>query len=1245
MMDSHYLPVSNRLLEMLNPSFEEAGDLEKTLQRVVAAAYEIFSPDLCTILAINPVTGQFMAPVYLGVSHQGTPQPNEFIERSFDGKALLVRNLAVQPEYQTAFTAAEGINAFAALLLYARDSKRPLARLYLDFRQAHDFSAEEQGLLELLADYSSLILHELWLLRRGREVIRIGHTINEKLGTVDALFRELQVSLEGVLDISHVFVLVACHTLSGRVDIYLGEKDTVTVFLDQPPAAVYQWVIKEQHPLMIRHLSDERARLPLSPLDGPGTIAGMESQILVPLTFQGMPLGVLSIQHPHPYVYTQEDCSLLEWLADFVSVALSNLDMYNNLSKLSTVGDVIARKMDAQPGLQAIGNQIQIATGADLSVLFLDNQSHQRLSLPYIISGNFLEGTSQQLGDVYLDTKALFQTQEREAYFAQEISAESKWGVADSAKLLSFVRTEQIRSIAVTRFRLGNQQVGYLLVCFRQAQPFALSQRVLILGLAHYAAIAIEHLRTYSALMQRRIEELELLRSIELQIASTLDLETILRTILEGATAHISAAFKGAILLYDKRSRTLETQASITRDPPYQTPLSIPIHEGKGITRWVFEHKRSARVDNVQEDLPWRDIYLEGDSLIRSELDVPLMDGEEVVGIINFESRQEAAFSQQDQDFLETLAGQTVLAIKNSRAHGALMQRRLGELEVLRRIDLQINQTIDLKTVLSNILEGAATHVPTAYKGSIFLYNPATDSLETQAFISSDPSYRQTLVIPLSQEKGIIRWAFEHKRSARVDNVLSDPQWSDLYLPVAENIHSELDVPLIDGEEVVGIINFESRQEAAFSQQDQDFLETLAGQAVLAIKNAQLYESLKRVVEDQQTLIEIIERITNQDDTERIYEPILEKALRSTDSPVGILMLYDAQQDDLYIAAQLGIPTPAERRQRLDEGLIGWVARNKELLNVGDVTQAEWEGIYFGFVPGIHSELAVPILEGQELRGVINVEHTQVNHYTRGHEVLIKALADLVLIVIQKVKAIQRLKDAEALSSVGNMRFELAHRLGNDLGRIKSYVNIIQKELITRQIQSPVVSKNLDRIVYDVGRVLNLAEAFRSSFAELVRTRTQPKALINLRDIMLAWVSKLKSELPSNIRLQYEIAENVAPVYGVSQQIQVVLEHLILNAQQAMEQHGGILTLRARNTSSSVEIQIQDTGGGIPKERQGRIFEPFYTTKNSSGFGLYIALSYAHDNGGELKVDSSPGRGTIFTLLLPIAQYPDGGLS
>lgn len=984
----------------------------------------------------------------------------------------------------------------------------------------------------------------------------------------------------------------------------------------------------------------------------------MFSELDVPLLDGQEAIGLINFTSTQPDAFTEADQSFLEALARQTVVPIKNAQRHQDVVEQRVTELAVLREIERQISstldLDKILHTILVAAsghikGAFKGSIYLFNQRTQKLETRAFYSEDptFYQSSSFSLTEAKGITPRVFLS--KRPVRIDNIKTDPEWhdyyvGADPHHPMLSELYVPLLS---------GEEAIGVINFASTRPQAFTASDEEFLNILVEHVVLAINYGFQHEAVVKRRLAELNRLQKIEHQINSTLDLDKILHAILEAASEQIPEVYVGAILLYNERTHMLETKAHIPEDPHFEPNRQVDVSENgkRGITRDVYLSKKSLRIGNIPEDPLYRTLYIpptKADPLhpTLSELDVPLLDGNEAIGVISFESALANAFSQEAQDYLETLAGQAVLAINNSRKFQSVIDRRFTELTQLREIDRQITSTLELKIILQTILTSASEHLVRAYKGAILLFNPQTQALETEAFYSDDEAYRERLHFPLSGLKGITLKAFLNKQTIRVANVTKDPEWRDLY--VSEKPYSflsELDVPLLDGDQAIGVINFESQQEGVFSPADEVYLETLAGQVVLAIKNGRLYKEMEHIAENQQTVLEIIGRITNQDDIERIYEPILAKALKHTNSSAGTLMLYNAQQGDLYIAAQLEIPLPKERRQQIGEGIIGQAALKKLPLIVGDVTQSPWQCNYSDYVQGIHSELAVPILEGEALRGVINIKHPQENQYSPKDLEFLKTLAELTLVVIQKVKAIDRLKEAEAVATIGKVRFQLAHQLTNDLGRIRSYINLIQQELAFRQIQSSAISTNLDRIAHAVTQVLNLADAFRERFAKSVDpTVTEAKGLINMANVIREWASKKKLELPQNIKLQYEVQEDLASVYGVYEQIQEILSHLIQNAEQAMTS-GGVLTLRARNVDNFVEIQVQDTGRGIPKDMLDHIFKPGFTTKkDGSGFGLYHALDNAHNNGGELQVASSSGEGTTFTLLLPIARNAKGGI-
>src|SRR5205823_7489157 len=137
------------------------------------------------------------------------------------------------------------------------------------------------------------------------------------------------------------------------------------------------------------------------------------------------------------------------------------------------------------------------------------------------------------------------------------------------------------------------------------------TQKLLIEGLAHYAAIAIKNAQEYGTLIQRRLRELEILQNIDRKLSRTLELEPVLSTLLRLAHEQVPAE-EACILLYNTRIQALEIPAAIAPHAEANSKRIISLEEAKGITLWVLEHKKPARVNNVHRDPQWRDRYIQG---------------------------------------------------------------------------------------------------------------------------------------------------------------------------------------------------------------------------------------------------------------------------------------------------------------------------------------------------------------------------------------------------------------------------------------------------------------------------------------------------------------------------------------------------------------------------------------------------------------------------------------------------------
>jgi signal transduction histidine kinase len=243
----------------------------------------------------------------------------------------------------------------------------------------------------------------------------------------------------------------------------------------------------------------------------------------------------------------------------------------------------------------------------------------------------------------------------------------------------------------------------------------------------------------------------------------------------------------------------------------------------------------------------------------------------------------------------------------------------------------------------------------------------------------------------------------------------------------------------------------------------------------------------------------------------------------------------------------------------------------------------------------------------------------------------LNTLLDLDLAIIEdayQAEYMARLQRAERLAAIGQVAGGIAHELRNPLNVVKTSVYF----LLNARNASPVKkAEHLQRIERHVV-VADSVIAALSSFAKM--------PLPDLRPIpLLACVQEVLelTGLPENVRVVLDLPPSLPPALADPVQIRIVLGNLIRNAREAMPE-GGRLTISGRPAGDHVEVDVADTGVGIPADSLPRILEPLYSTKaRGLGLGLAIARSILEKNKGSLRVASTPGEGTTFTVRLAAA--------
>jgi len=227
-----------------------------------------------------------------------------------------------------------------------------------------------------------------------------------------------------------------------------------------------------------------------------------------------------------------------------------------------------------------------------------------------------------------------------------------------------------------------------------------------------------------------------------------------------------------------------------------------------------------------------------------------------------------------------------------------------------------------------------------------------------------------------------------------------------------------------------------------------------------------------------------------------------------------------------------------------------------------------------------------------------------------------------------------RLLQSEKLSAVGEFIAGVAHELNNPLTVMVGYAQLLEESDLEEEYKQEVrqMAESADRCHKVVQNLLSFA-----------RQRPPEWTQVNLHDLLDATLNFLKYELrTSNVESERRYAADLPCVMADPHQLQQIFLNITNNARQAMEEEGikGTISIHTTYTDAFVQVEIRDTGPGIPEENREKIFDPFFTTKEQgkgTGLGLSVSYGIIKEHGGEIVVESKTGVGTTFRIQIPVA--------
>ncbi len=225
----------------------------------------------------------------------------------------------------------------------------------------------------------------------------------------------------------------------------------------------------------------------------------------------------------------------------------------------------------------------------------------------------------------------------------------------------------------------------------------------------------------------------------------------------------------------------------------------------------------------------------------------------------------------------------------------------------------------------------------------------------------------------------------------------------------------------------------------------------------------------------------------------------------------------------------------------------------------------------------------------------------------------------------------EQLLNSEKLAAMGRLISQIAHELNNPLYGIMNTLELLKTEI-------PPQSKRRKILEMALSETLRLMDLLKKmlSFSKPDQEKRQIADINVILDEILILHEKQLRE--NDIKIVYNLGENLGKVHASINQLRQVFLNMVSNARDAMPD-GGTLTVTTRRQNTSICIDITDTGVGIHPENVNRIFDAFFTTKDSVkgvGLGLSVCYGFIKDHGGDITVESQPDRGTTFTISLPV---------
>lgn len=563
----------------------------------------------------------------------------------------------------------------------------------------------------------------------------------------------------------------------------------------------------------------------------------------------------------------------------------------------------------------------------------------------------------------------------------------------------------------------GEQTIGLISAQSYTLMAYTANDLRLLEAIAGQVASAIENARLFEGSRQN-VERLTTLQRLSTAIAGTLEMETLLPAIVEGAQQALGVD-RCAIYVSDGQGAFADVYAH--GFPPDFTSIMRRALRGP-IGPLPLDFSKPQIVEDVQNHPALRAIR---ESLYRGEaaplaqmfesarsmVMLPLMYRGEQIGALGLYHEKVRHYNQDDVLLAQAIASQAAIAVKNATLF-AQAQRRAAEVDLLNRLMGTVTGTLNLEELFHRIVEEVAGSFGYSH---VSVYRRDGDYLLMQAQIGYTHVHERIHIT-----KGIVGRVARTGKPVLITDVSRDRD----YISADPAVQSEASVPILSDEQVIGVLNIEALPDRALTPSDLVLLQTLGRQLSIALRNATLYEEAKRARDELSVLYEAAKAISSSLEIDSVLDNLVQVPCRAFGYEYGAILLTDDRSGDLIIETTHGY-APGTRGYRIPsgKGITGWVQRTGKAEVVADVRQ---DSRYIGVNDQVVSEIAVPLIIEGHVIGVFNVESPRKAAFGDRDMGILTTLAGYATIAIQNARLYEQTKHlaiTDGLTELYNHRY------------------------------------------------------------------------------------------------------------------------------------------------------------------------------------------------------------------------------